>query len=130
MGKTYTIHIEETGKSRPRPHEIEAAQKIASQLKSSLIFLRRESSKSPDLYILKTNTRWELKSPTGGSKHTIQNNLRNADDQSENVILDLSVSKFSDEKGISRAEEFMKHERSKIKKLKVLLKSGELVDIK
>lgn len=130
MGKTYKVHIEETGKSRPRPHEIEAAQKIANQIKSDLIFLRRESSKSPDLYILKTNTKWELKSPTGGSKHTIQNNLRSADDQSENVILDLSLSKFPDGKGVSRAKEFMKHEHSKIKRLKVLLKTGELIDIK
>ena len=50
--------------------------------------MRRFQSKSPDLYVLKTNILWELKSPTGNEKHTIQNNLRETDGQSDNVILD------------------------------------------
>ena len=92
--------------------------------------MRRFQSKSPDLYILRTNTRWELKSPTGGSKHTVQNNLRDADAQSENVILDLTRAKLTDKQGISRAKEFIRDERSRIKHLKVLTKNKKLIDIK
>lgn len=128
--KKYTIHVEDSRNSEPRAHERQAAEKIAEFFKSDLVFMRRAASKTPDLYVLKTNARWELKSPTGGSKHTVQNNLRGIDLQSENVILDLSRAKLSDKQGISRAKEFIENESSRIKRLKVLTKDGNLVDIK
>ena len=128
--KEYMVHIEDSKDSEPRPHEKKAAKMVANLFKSDVIFLRRLQSKTPDLYILKYNQRWELKSPIGGSKYTVQNNLRGTDAQSENVILDLTRSKLSDRQGISRAKEFMRKERSRIKKLKVLTKGGRLVDIK
>lgn len=130
MKDKYTIHYEETGASKPRLHERRAAEIIAEYFRSDIVFLRRASSKTPDLYILKTNVRWELKSPEGGGKRTIQNNLRGIDLQSENVILDLSRAKLTDRQGISRTKEFLKKERSKIKRLKILLKSGEIIDLK
>ena len=92
--------------------------------------MRRSSSKTPDLYVLKTNIRWELKSPTGGGKHTIQNNLREASKQSENIILDLTRSKMTDAQGMSRVKEFISNERSRIKRLKVLKKDRTVIDIK
>ncbi len=128
--KEYLVHIENDKNSKPRPHEKATANILAQLFKSDIIFLRRAQSKTPDLYILRTNARWELKSPTGGSKHTIQNNLRNTDGQSENVILDLTRAKLTDKQGISRAKEFIKAERYRIKRLKVLTKRHELIDIK
>lgn len=130
MNKRYTVHFEESGKSQPRPHEKSIAYIIADYFESDIIFLRRYSSRTPDLYVLRTNLCWELKSPQGGGKHTIQNNLRSSDGQSENVILDLTSSKLSDEQGISRAKEFIKNERSRIKRLKVLTRKHGIVDIK
>ena len=128
--KECIVHFEESGKSEPRPHEKKVAQIIADYFKSDIIFLRRISSKTPDLYILKTNIRWELKSPQGGGKHTIQNNLRATNGQSENVILDLSRAKLSDRQGISRTKEFIRKEHSRIKHLKLLTKDGHIIDIK
>ena len=128
--KKYIVDVEDKKESEPRLHERKAAEKIANIFKSNLIFIRRAASKTPDLYVIKTKERWELKSPKGGSKHTIQNNLRNTDGQSENVILDLSRAKLTDRQGISRAQEKMKKERSRIKRLKVLTKDGTMVDIK
>ena len=130
MNKKYEVFIEEGGKSGPRQHERRLAQIVADYFESDVIFLRRRSSKTPDLYIIKTHIRYELKSPQGGSKHTIQNNLRAVDGQSENVILDLSRAKLTDEQGISRAKEFVKSEHSRIKHLKIFTKSGRMVDIK
>lgn len=127
---TYLVHYEETGNSIPRPHEREIAELLANYFKSDIIFLRRYHSTTPDLYILKTNIRWELKSPQGGGKHTIQSNLRGVEKQSENVILDLTRSKFSDEQGISRTKEFLKKERSRIKRLKIIQKNGNVLDVK
>ena len=87
-------------------------------------------SKTPDLYVIKTGVCWELKSPLGGGKHTIQNNLRYASVQSENIILDLSRAKLSDKQGISRAKEFLKKESARIKRLKVFTKTGEIIDLR
>ena len=130
MTKRYMVHYEESGKSEPRSHEKLLAQSLADYFGSDIVFLRRFSSKTPDLYVLKTNIRWELKSPLGGGKHTIQNNLRATDGQSENVILDLSRAKLTDAQGISRAKEFIKGERTRIKRLKVFTKKGIVIDIK
>lgn len=130
MKKKYKVHYEETGRSRPRTHEELLAEVVAEYFKSDVIFLKRRSSKTPDLYILKTNITWELKSPIGGSKYTIKNNLRKIESQSENVILDLSRSKYSDAQGISRTKEFFATEPTRIKRLKILLKSHKIIDIK
>ena len=128
--KKYIVHVEDDKKSKPRPHEAEAAEQLAQIFENDLVFMRRAASKTPDIYVLRTNTIWELKSPKGGSKYTIQNNLRETDGQSENVILDLTRAKLTDRQGISRAKEFIKKERSRIKRLKVLKKDGRIVDIK
>ena len=128
--KKYRVIVEETGKSKPRDHELEIAEKLTAYFESDIIFIRRAQSKTPDLYITKTNTRWELKSPIGGGKHTIKNNLRDIEYQSENVILDLSRAKLTDEKGISRAKEFLRTKHCGIKRLKIFTKSGDMIDIK
>ena len=126
----FKVAYEESGGSKPRQHERKTAELLALHFQSNLIFMRRSSSKTPDLYVLKTNIRWELKSPTGGGKHTVQNNLREANKQSENIILDLTRSKMTDIQGISRAKEFISNERSRIKRLKVLKKDRTVIDIK
>ena len=84
--------------------------------------MRRHQSKTPDLYILKTNTHWEFKSSTGGNKHAIQNSLRDAGGQSENVVLDLPCAKLTDRQGISRAKECIREERSSLKHFKKSLR--------
>ena len=61
MGKQYEVYFEEHGKSRPRLHEERIAKIVANYFESDIVFLKRYSSKTPDLYVLKTNLRWELK---------------------------------------------------------------------
>lgn len=129
MSKKFSIHIEENKESKPRPHEIMVAEIMAEYFKSDVVFLRRLSSKTPDLYILKTNIRWEIKSPTGAGKHTIQTNLRNASKQSENIILDLHRSDLTKEHAISRVKDFVQKEHSRIKRLKIITKRNQVIDI-
>lgn len=126
----YILYIEDAKESEPRPHERRVAEVANELFKSDIVFMRRSQSRTPDLYVLKTNTRWELKSPKGGNKHTIQNNLREAEGQSANVILDLTRAKLTNEQGISRAREFIKKEKTRIKRLKVLTKDLTIIDIK
>lgn len=125
----YTVYFEETGASKPRDHEASAAKVLARYFKSDIVFIRRASSRTPDLYILKTNVRWELKSPTGNSKHTIQNNLREANNQSENIVIDLSRSKMQNEKALSRAKEFFRNEHSRIKRIKIITREKNVIDV-
>ena len=129
MLKKFNIHIEEDEKSRPRPHELMIAEIMADYFKSDIVFLRRLYSKTPDLYILKTNIKWEIKSPTGAGKHTIQTNLRNASKQSENIILDLHRSDLTKEQAVSRVKDFVQKEHSRIKRLKIITKRNQIIDI-
>ena len=126
----YEVYCEETGKAKPKAHERHTADILANHFKSDIIFLRRGTSKTPDLLIVKSGIRWELKSPEGGGKRTIQNNLRNIDRQSENVVLDLSRAKLTDEQGVSRTKEFLRMEHARIKRLKIILKTGKIIDIR
>ena len=69
MKNNFFVHVEDNKKSKPRPHEEIAARIIARYFQSNVVFLRRLESKSPDLFVLKTNVRWELKSPIGNFKN-------------------------------------------------------------
>ena len=125
----YQVHIEKDGLSKPRPHELLVAEILADYFGSDVVFLRRNISKAPDLFILKTNIRWEIKSPEGSGKHTVQTNLRNASQQSENIILDLHRTKLTKAQAISRVKEYISNEHSKIKRLKIITKTGQVIDI-
>ncbi|MBQ3305983.1 hypothetical protein IJH02_00900 [Candidatus Saccharibacteria bacterium] len=126
----YKVRVEDDRNSKPLPHEKATAEILAKHFKSDVIFLRRAFCATPDIYVLKTNARWELKSPLGGGKRTIQNNLRGASRQSENIIIDLSRSKLNAKQGISRVNEFLNSGPTKIKRLKIITKSKKIIDIK
>ena len=129
MSKEYRVHVEDSRTSKPRPHEEIAAGILANYFKSDVIFLKTRQSKNPDIYVVKTNIRWELKSPIGNSKRTIQNNLREANKQSENIIIDFSRMGLSENQGISRIKEYLRTERHTIKRLKIITKSHQIIDI-
>ena len=120
--------IFETGlQPKPEPHEISAAVILAEYFASDVTFLRRGIDSTADFVI--KNVVWELKSPRGNSKHTIQNNLRDAGAQSINVIVDLGRSKMSTEQAISKIRYFLANGNRHIKKLLLITRSGEVIDI-
>lgn len=65
-----------------------AAIILAEHFGCNVKFLRPELDKTPDIEA--RGVRWEIKSPTGDSKKTIENNLRTARKQSKNIVIDLS----------------------------------------
>lgn len=129
MPTNFTVYAEDNKSSGPRPHEKRAAEFLANYFQSDVVFLKAKQSKNPDIYVLKTNVRWELKSPTGGGKRTIQNNLREASGQSENIVLDFDRIKLTDAQGVSRVRNFIKTEHHSIRRLKILTKDGRVIDI-
>ena len=125
----HKIIVEDSIQGLPRDHELIAAEVMAEYFGSDVIFLRRLESKTPDLYILKTNVRWEIKSPEGNGKYTIQNNLRLAEQQSRNIILDLHRCKLSESQALARVREYINDKHCRIKKLKIVTKKNKIVDI-
>lgn len=84
----FKIIIEAELTDSPKSHEFAAAIIIAKYFRSDVIFMRPASFKTPDFDV--NGTKWELKSPMGSSARTIENNMRAARKQSQNLIIDLS----------------------------------------
>lgn len=83
--------------------------------------------KTPDIEV--KGIKWEIKSPRGNAKKTIENNLRLARKQSENVVLDLARSKMHSARAIARARFYIRTEAHKMKRLKVITKTQKIIDI-
>ena len=96
--------------------------------KSNIIFIRKRPHITPDLFISKTHQVWELKSPLGNGKRTIDNNLREASKQSEYIVLDLSRIKMNNNRALSKARGFLNSGDAHLKKLLIIDKSGKVVD--
>ena len=84
--KKRSIIIPQGGKVLPEPIEISAARILGKYFKNDVEFIPVTSSKTPDFVI--DGVRWELKSPTGKGKYTIQHQFHRATKQSKNIIID------------------------------------------
>ena len=72
---------------------------------------------------------WEVKAPIGDGKNNAQNTMKNAKDQSRNIIIDLQCCKMDDDRAVKEFErEFLKLKH--LKRLKIIKKNGETVDFK
>lgn len=108
----------------PCPHEIFVARAMASYFKTNVVFVRRSNiAKSADLKI--KNAIWEVKSPIGDGKRTIQNNLRAAAKQSPNIVINLARCKMPTSKAINRIQHEL-HGANGIKRLLVIHKNGRI----
>lgn len=125
--KKFKIILEKGIEQLPYKHEMNAASIIADYFESDVTFLRKNPMSSPDLLIIEHNQIWELKSPLGGGKRTIANNLREASRQSQKVILDLSRCKMNNEKALSRVREFLENGNTNIKKLLIIGKNKKVL---
>lgn len=112
----------------PYPHEMFAARVISDYFDADVCFIRRnDNAKSADLII--KNTIWEIKSPIGDSKRTMQNNLRTADDQSPYIIINLVRCKMMPNRAVSRIRHELKL-ANKIKRLIIIFKNGKVLVMK
>ena len=84
-------------------------------------------SKNPDL--LMGGTAWEMKSPVGNGKYTIQRLFHKAGRQASNVVIDLRRINIAEEKALDEVKKRFEYSRT-IRRILILTKSGELLDIK
>jgi len=128
MSGKYQIHISGEIKPYPAPYEVSAAMIVANYFRDDVVFIKRsDNAKTADFKIGREI--WELKSPIGNGKRTIQNNLRRADRQSPNIILDLRRTKMHSAQAMNR----IKYELSRanqIRHLIVIRKDEKVVALK
>jgi hypothetical protein len=123
----YKIIIEASVNDSPKEHEFSAAIVIAEYFQSDVIFVRPGVSKTPDFKI--EGATWELKSPLGSSARTIENNMRTARKQSENIIIDLARTKIHQQRAIARINFFLS-KPSPFKKVLVITKTRKIIEIR
>ena len=113
----------------PEAHEIDAAYILARHYQCEVKFLIPISDfkrKTADIIML--GVEWEIKSPIGKSKYTIQDQFRRASKQAKNIVLDTRRTKLKDdliEKYILAALK----KRPSIKKVILINKLQKVVEI-
>ncbi len=123
----YEVTVKTNPQDAPKEHELSAAIVLAYHFKTNVTFLRPERKKTPDVDI--NGVRWEIKSPKGNAKKTIENNLRTARKQSENIVIDLARSKMHNQRALARANFYIRTEAHTIKRLKIITKTRKIIDI-
>ena len=112
----------------PERHEFETA-KFFADMGKDIVFLKPSTVKgehTPD--ILMDGFEWEIKSPQGSSKRTIENNFRNAVAQSRYIIFDLRRVKLHDNQCTAKLEREFKA-RKYLKRMLIIKKDGTLIEI-
>ncbi|HEY1645472.1 MAG TPA: hypothetical protein VGF75_03735 [Candidatus Saccharimonadales bacterium] len=107
----------------PEKHELATAN-VFTKLGKDMEFLapsKTRHARTPDVMI--EGVIWEIKSPTGSSRYTIQNQFKRAAQQSQNLILDgrrIKLQVEYIEKEVAKQISL----RKSIRKLKLITKTG------
>jgi len=115
-------------KVKPEQHEIETAR-FFSERGCDVSFI--PPSNSPKVHtpdIMMCGIAWEIKSPTGKSKRTIENCIRQAAKQSHYIIIDLRRVKLEDRICLLQIKRQF-NLKTYIKRILVITKSLELVEL-
>lgn len=111
----------------PKDFEVSAAQLLANHFKRDVIFIARSLGKTPDVEI--GHTKWEIKSPKGSGKRTIQHQIYRALKQSENVVIDVRAMKVDSGKIMSHLQYQFRLTKN-LKRLLTITKSGKVIEFK
>ncbi len=125
--KKYEVIVKTDIQNRPKDHELSAALILANYyFKTDIVFLRPEANRTPDIAV--DDARWEIKSPMGNSKKTIENNLRMARKQSKYIVIDLRRIKMHKARALARINYFLSRQKQ-IKKVLVITKDQKVIEI-
>ena len=131
MTETYNI-IRPVGlKPAPDKYEEKVAELCAKWFHSDIAFVLRSGHTTPDIKVLKTGQFWEIKNIKSDGKHTIEDNLRKANKQADNLIVSLLRSSTKDyARTESRIRYVLKNTNVKFTGVLLVTKAGKVVDIK
>ncbi|MDY6353167.1 MAG: hypothetical protein SPL57_09085 [Lachnospiraceae bacterium] len=111
----------------PEEHEFRIARYFADRGKN-VRFIQRSNIPgvhSPDLYMDGLN--WEMKSPIGDGKHTVEHIFRKAMDQSKYVIIDLRRCKMEESRAIKEFAAIF-NKKPRMRKMLIIKKNEELLE--
>ena len=123
----YTVTLKTSEQDRPRDHEMSAAILLAEHFECNVIFLRPGRQRTPDVEV--NGVKWEIKSPLGKSKHTIEEQVKRASAQSLYIIIDARRCKLHMAK-IRNHLKFQISVRPKINRVLLINKRGGVEIIK
>jgi hypothetical protein len=124
--KAGIVHIPSGLTPYPEKHEITAADILARHFVTDVFFMPHTLYKTADFSI--DDLPWELKSPTGDGKYTIQHALQAALKQSPNIVFDARRSSMNQRK--IRHELQIKYSRiHKLKRLILITKAGQAIEL-
>lgn len=110
----------------PKEHELSAALILAYHFKTNVIFLRPEYARTPDIDI--NGVKWEIKSPMGNGKRTIDNNFNEARKQSKNIVIDLRRIKMHQSKANARINFYLSTPHH-FQRVLIITKSKKVIEI-
>lgn len=114
----------------PSLHEEKVAAICAKWFRSDISFVRRSAHTTPDIFVARRKQYWEIKNIKGSGNHTIEDNLRKASKQSENIIISLLASPRMDARvAESRIKYILKTKRMLIKHVLLITKDEKVIDI-
>ncbi len=122
----YDVIIKPSFKDWPEDHELSAALILAAYFKTDVEFLRPQTRRTPDIEI--NGIRWEIKSPRGKGKKTIENNLRDARRQSRNIVVDLRRIKLHQQTAVARINYYISGPH-RLRKILVITKAKKVIEI-
>ena len=120
------IDVSRLDNTFPEDHELKVARYFADRGKD-VTFIRPSNIPgvhTPDIYM--DGVEWEIKSPVGKGRRTIEVNLRKAVTQSDSIIFDLRRSCLKEDWAVNQLLDSFKS-KTKIKRLLIIKKNGELI---
>jgi len=110
----------------PKEHELSAALILAHHFRTNVTFLRPKYARTPDIDI--NGVKWEIKSPMGNGKRTIDNNFNEARKQSKNIVIDLRRTKMHQSKVNARISSYLSTPHH-FRRILVITKSKKVIVI-
>jgi hypothetical protein len=113
----------------PEKHELATANVFTNMGKDVEFIapIRTKGLSTPDVII--GGVIWEIKSPIGNGKRTLDDTIKRALKQSKNIIIDLRRSKLDDKQTVELLKKNEKLTKG-VKRLIVVLKTSKTIDIK
>jgi hypothetical protein len=125
--KKYHVIIPQGMQPLPESFELSAADILAGFFQADVKFLPVTSNKTPDIVV--GNIRWEIKSPKGKGKHTIEHQFQRAAKQSKSIVIDARRCKLH----IARIRSQVRYQTDKhgyIRQVVLIEKTGKVMVIK
>ncbi|MBR3264043.1 hypothetical protein IKF94_02320 [Candidatus Saccharibacteria bacterium] len=122
------IVFEGQSRKQLRFHEVNVILLLLDYFDADITCISPGFGKTPDVRI--KGIEWELKSPQGNGVKTIENILKKAAKQSNNIILDFSRIKMNGNQALSRTRYYLHNNKHGIKRLIIITKNHKVIDFK